>query len=410
MEPSVDADIDYDRFVRELAFDRRSKPTDRTKSPEEIAQDEAVRLRDLEAARVARMNGLDPQTKDEPKKGKDKTKKKVAAPNREEQADDLGYEGFSEEVEAQPLTYKDGVLVNDEIFMKPKDESSSEEESGSELDGDVSGSETSGSAESVVDFNSEEDVAYIENALKEHSGSESGSQLSDIAADDNIQAAFEPYSDMEEEVEETLEIPSDEEMIEEELKVRNAASEELPFTFEAPESYDDLLELLENRSTEDQITIIERIIILHNPKLGPEAREKLERFMDILLEHLETASFSIPVDVKYIKSIETHCITLCRQFPTQFAYSCRAKLTFLRDTLNKSLSSIKMKQSMPTLSELMFFKLLARVYSTSDLVHPVITPALLLMCQYLSQAQVITVQDAIAGLFLCDLVHEVTIF
>lgn len=43
-----DDEGDYDRFVRELAGDRRAKPTDRTKTEEEIAVDEKARLEKLE--------------------------------------------------------------------------------------------------------------------------------------------------------------------------------------------------------------------------------------------------------------------------------------------------------------------------------------------------------------------------
>ncbi|EPX73126.1 U3 snoRNP protein Nop14 [Schizosaccharomyces octosporus yFS286] len=54
LRPS-DADSRYDEFVREMVFDRRARPSERTKTEEELAQIEADRLRELEDQRLARM-------------------------------------------------------------------------------------------------------------------------------------------------------------------------------------------------------------------------------------------------------------------------------------------------------------------------------------------------------------------
>lgn len=47
IKPS-DKDDAYDRYVRELAFDKRVRPTDRIKSEEEIAFEEKEKLERLE--------------------------------------------------------------------------------------------------------------------------------------------------------------------------------------------------------------------------------------------------------------------------------------------------------------------------------------------------------------------------
>lgn len=52
-------DIEYDSKVRELTYDRRSVPADRTKTEEEVAKEHEAKLKALETARVNRMNGLD---------------------------------------------------------------------------------------------------------------------------------------------------------------------------------------------------------------------------------------------------------------------------------------------------------------------------------------------------------------
>ncbi len=55
----TEKDKEYDVLVKELGFDKRAKPSERTKSKEELEQEEAEKLARLEKARLARMNGED---------------------------------------------------------------------------------------------------------------------------------------------------------------------------------------------------------------------------------------------------------------------------------------------------------------------------------------------------------------
>lgn len=51
-------EIEYDNKVRELTYDRRSVPADRTKTAEEIKKEHDDRMKQLETARLNRMNGI----------------------------------------------------------------------------------------------------------------------------------------------------------------------------------------------------------------------------------------------------------------------------------------------------------------------------------------------------------------
>jgi nucleolar protein 14 len=51
-------DKDYDLRVKKLAADKRSQPTTKAKTAEEIAQEAADNLRNLEQQRIRRMKGL----------------------------------------------------------------------------------------------------------------------------------------------------------------------------------------------------------------------------------------------------------------------------------------------------------------------------------------------------------------
>jgi len=56
--PKAEAEMeDWDKEVKSYLFERKVKATDRTKTPEEKAKEEAERLQELESKRLARMNG-----------------------------------------------------------------------------------------------------------------------------------------------------------------------------------------------------------------------------------------------------------------------------------------------------------------------------------------------------------------
>lgn len=52
-------EIEYDSKVRELTYDRRSVPADRTKTEEELTKEREEKMKKLETDRLNRMNGLD---------------------------------------------------------------------------------------------------------------------------------------------------------------------------------------------------------------------------------------------------------------------------------------------------------------------------------------------------------------
>ena len=59
-----EAESEYNERVRQMAMDKRSKPSTRTKTDEEKGREEAARLEDLEEKRMRRMQGA-PETSDE---------------------------------------------------------------------------------------------------------------------------------------------------------------------------------------------------------------------------------------------------------------------------------------------------------------------------------------------------------
>lgn len=64
MVAKSEADIEYDSKIKELVFDRRSVPADRTKTAEEIALEHDEKMKKLEADRLKRMQGLQSEEAD----------------------------------------------------------------------------------------------------------------------------------------------------------------------------------------------------------------------------------------------------------------------------------------------------------------------------------------------------------
>ena len=66
--------------------------------------------------------------------------------------------------------------------------------------------------------------------------------------------------------------------------------------------------------------------------------------------------------------------------------------------------------SMPRASELAFFKVLILTFPGSDLYHPVMTPLVLLMAQYLEMAPIKNDIDILSAVKLCEQLFMVNRF
>ena len=75
MAPLETEDLDYDTHVRELAFDKRAQPKDRTKTEEELAFEEKEALEQAERSRRKRMLGYELDEVRDGGKGKGKRKR-----------------------------------------------------------------------------------------------------------------------------------------------------------------------------------------------------------------------------------------------------------------------------------------------------------------------------------------------
>lgn len=228
-------EAEYDQAVREMMFDKRSQPADRTETEEEKAAKESDRLKKLEEARQRRMRGEENSDDEQPAAAA-----ATAEPSRDgefmedERITDAAAYGFgegatgaaSQAVDDNPdaMLYgdyehsDDGYVDVDEEGMIDGDEEFSDDDSmsGSEDDAEDSGDED-----------------FLASVMPDKAEAET--------ADSNTER-----------------------------------SEKLAFTFPCPQTHKEMLEVVKGISVADTPIVIQRIRILHHSKLSEENKEKLQ--------------------------------------------------------------------------------------------------------------------------------------
>lgn len=211
---------DYDQHVRELAFEKRAKPKDRTKTEEEIALEEKEALEKAERRRKRRMLGEDEgDSEEEDGRGRGKREREVGGDDLEDDFDDRTAEWDGLGVGLGEMPKARGV-------EDTGSEGRSEEDNRSEEMGDFEASEESDQTEEAGETGGHEELAVTKKPRKDKSSSQ--------------------------------------------------ISKELPFTFPCPGNHDEFLEIIENVDDKDIPTVIQRIRALYHSSLGPDNKAKLQ--------------------------------------------------------------------------------------------------------------------------------------
>jgi len=232
LEPPPPVGDDYDQLVRELIFDKRSQPKDRTKTEEEIAQEEKEALEKAERARLRRMMGEDDEESDE----EDERRK------RRRGGDDLDDDFMEEGGDEGWAGIGTGLTVSGAPQASDDDEDASEH------------------------TDPEQDDSDEESESSEHEGENGDEDGSDS----------DESNGGEEHIEESLKSTTKSKGRSKTLRSPPRNSKELPFTFPCPSSHEEFLEILEGVDQADIGTVVERIRKLHHPSLGEKNQFKLQ--------------------------------------------------------------------------------------------------------------------------------------
>lgn len=215
-----DRDQQYDQFVRELVFDQRSKPKDRTKTEEELALEAKNALEKAERQRIRRMNGEDDAESSGEESRPAKRRRLMGGDDLE---DDFGSSGEW-----------DGLGGGLKSNMDNASERRDAEDDSSDADSGASEDEV------VQDHDFESPWRGITNANgpKPSEVGRSGSQ-------------------------------------------RSKGSNELPYTFPCPSSHEEFLDVIGGVVDQDIPTVVERIRALYHPSLGADNPSRLQVGFDV---------------------------------------------------------------------------------------------------------------------------------
>jgi nucleolar protein 14 len=338
------ADRQYDLRLREMVLDRRSKPTERSKTEEEKAEEEARRLQELEEKRLRRMRGEVSDDEEQEATGLDGTGE-----------GDNGVENFGlgpgipgqkqqKEFNAED---EDEFVIDDDLVANDSSASLSESEDGmnvlSEDDGDR-------------DFLDGLSLDYRVTGL--------GSTPASAKATDSEQAPCAT----------------------------------LAYTFPCPQTHEELLQTVKDVAIQDLPTVVRRIRTLHHPKLHKDNKEKLGRFSTTLVEHLAyLADQPDHPPFFVVENLIRHVHSLSKSYPEDIARAFRSHLQSIHESRPLAL----------TAADLIILTAIGSVFPTSDHFHKVVTPAILSMARYLGQTPPTSLSDLATGTYLGTLCLQV---
>ncbi|XP_008294954.1 nucleolar protein 14 [Stegastes partitus] len=371
---------EYDMMVRELGFEMKAQPSEKMKTPEELAREEREKLQKLEADRLRRMMGDEVG---------DSTQSQIHI-----SADDLNDGFILDKDDKKTLSYQDGKWNIGEELEEDKDEeegeSGEEEESDAEEDGE----------------DGEEDDQEEEE--EEEEGGNSEEEEEDGHSD--LDSEQESENEEGEQEDEEISAQPKKSLTKEEMKAQQeAAKAELPYTFAAPESFSDLKDLLHGHTPDNQRLIVARTQKCNHPSLAVGNKLKLQKLFGFLLEYVGELATRSPPELTTVDKLIPELYGLCQMFPQA---ACQAMQSVLADAGHSMEEVVEVKghAGFPTLDMLVYLKVTALLFPTSDFRHPVTTPALLYISQILTKCPVKSLQDLTSGLVLCCLAVEYVSF
>ncbi|KAL3511019.1 hypothetical protein ACH5RR_030420 [Cinchona calisaya] len=387
--PRLEKSDFYDKLVSEMALDMRARPSDRTKSTEEIAQEEKERLEHLEEERQKRMVAADESGDEEADGSDDPTTKQF----RSSSGDDLG-DSFSHD---QEMKTKSG-WIERILERENSDDLESEVDASTE---ESEGSEDDSEEESDED---EPDKACLLMDWEQSDDDKLGTNLED---DEKSDVDGEERKKTEQEKKEKQMKLSNTENLKTSAKQHSLQQRELPYTIEAPKNLEEFTSLLENCSDDQIVEAVRRIRAFNAINVAAENRKKMQVFYGVLLQYFAVLASKKPLNFKRLNLLVKPLVEMSAEVPYFAAICARQRLLRTRIQFSEDVKTTG-KSCWPSLKTIFLLRLWSMIFPCSDFRHVVMTPAILLMCEYLMRCQVVSGRDIVVGSFLCSMVLSVT--
>lgn len=398
----------YDKLVKEMLLDMRAHPSDRTKTPEEIAQEERERLESLEEERRKRMLATG-DSSDEDSSDGEHDHKSGSRKLKPVSGDDLGDSFSVDEVTENRKGWVDEIYNKEDEDNQDEDstpsegsESNEDDQETSDGEKDSDGNGTSGKEHGNMSFmkdweQSDEDDDDLD--TDEERGKDADEEIikksiNEDDEDDDEEITNSQKTDNLGGIKTTSEIQAP-------LK-----QEELPYVIEAPNNLSELCSLLDGRSDTEVIEAINRIRASNSIRLAVENKRKMQIFYAVLLQYFAVSATPRPVNICILNSLVKPLIEMSVEIPFYAAICARMRLEHIRKQFCEIIK-IPDKSSWPSLKTLLLLRLWTMIFPCSDFRHVVMTPAILLMCEYLIRCPIVSGRDIAVGSFLSSMVLSV---
>ncbi|KAH7399498.1 nucleolar protein 14 [Pyrenochaeta sp. MPI-SDFR-AT-0127] len=335
-------DKEYDVRVRQMLQDERAKPTERTKTEEEKAREDAKRLRELEEKRMKRMRGEPISDDEEPPKNKNGDNEEDE--DVESEHDDAAEFGLANAPgqfsRPEGVEDEDDFIVDDDLIATDSEADVSEDES------------DDGSAIDDTMAMDDDDADFLKNVLPERKE--------------------QPKA-----VKGVLTLGPD------------VTSSKLAFTYACPRSHEELLDVFKKVEPKDISVVIQRIRALYHAGLHADNKNKLADFACALIDHVSYLSNQTPaVSLAVIEAIIRHIHSMSRSYPVQISTQFREHLKRLHTSND------------PTAGDLTILTAIGSIFPTSDHFHQVVTPAITLMARWMGLTTPNSTKDVATGAFI----------
>ncbi|KAI5926831.1 nucleolar protein 14 [Camillea tinctor] len=342
---------DYDLRLRQLAQDRRGQAAERTKTDEEKAQENVQKLKELEERRLRRMRG--------------------------EKMDDSEEE--SQDEQDQP---EENIAGGKFIF---------EEAGDNDTFGLGSGIRTRPTA-TELGFDDEDDFIVEDNLVFSGSELDIESEASEDDSDDDMDKD-EDENEEDDDDEFTRGLLNEDEA--KDPKFTNSNSKDIleGTSYSCPQTLQEFVELTKDMAIEEVPSVIQKIRILHHPKLASSNKTKLANFSGVLPQYIHRSSLSQKPVFSALEGIIRHTHSLAKTFPVEIANAFRSLIDDMGRSRPLSLN----------LGDLVALTAIGTIFPASDNYHQVLTPAMIVVARYLGHKIPQNIADFCRGAYLSTL-------
>ena len=348
---------EYDRSLKQLAADRRAQPAQRTKTEEEIVEEGSNRLKELEAQRLRRMQGI-VESEEEEDEDEDEAAK----------AEKSGPKPAFEIIRENENPFKLGKGIK----LRP--------------------------TATELGFEDEDDFEIDDNLVA--SGSELDEDAFSEADEDDEDGDEDDESGAESEDEFTKGLLTESEsknlLFQAPPTAKGTDSDGIPYTFSScPETHEALLATFDGIPPAKIHIAIQRIRALYHPKLDSQNKERLGNFAKALVKHVAFLAQAPQPEFPAIESVIRHVHSLAKTFPIEVAKEYRYHIEEQVEKPPLPLDA----------GWLVILGAISTTFPTSDHFHQVVTPSALLVARSL-QSIPQSLADYATGVYLCIMVVQ----